>query len=440
MSTLRLTNPAEHRARGRRRLHDRRCTRDHRRACACQGACEPKRAARVCREAGRPAVFCWLGFLLSLLGCIATGSHALAVTAQTAGAEGRQQVDTSSAANALDRIERARPRPKPEAQAQPEPLRHAKWSAIVDGGWSILMTAAWALSARSWSAPHLQGITGLVSARVLYGTTWSVLVASEISLLRALAGPSWSGLSHAEIRNVWWLGRTIPASCGGWDGACGLGLGGYSELSVRVLDGPVPIEVLMTGGWIQGHHSTSPTRTLVESTWVQAPLIGRARFELKGHATLSLALGAGVYYGMHNAHAHPRAKASTEVRVPFHEIVPLDAGLGLGVHARLRLTLWDLLSLESAVDLSPFLLSYKARHVPSEVVPILASEPQRGAALVWRQGSIGLTLDRRFLYPVRLGVHAFGLELSTRPIRSLGHRGLMIAFDVPFEIEMEDRQ
>ncbi|MBK8013579.1 MAG: hypothetical protein IPK13_19775 [Deltaproteobacteria bacterium] len=326
--------------------------------------------------------------------------------------------------------------------SEPDPLRHVQWSAIVDGGWSILMTAAWAASARSWSAPHIKGVTGLISARVLYGTTWSVLVASEIALLRAVAGPSWSGLSHAEIRNVWWLGRSIPARCDEQDGTCGLGLGGYSELSVRIFRGPVPFDLLMTGGWIQGHHSSSATGTLVESTWVQAPLIGRGRVDVgEGPVTVSLALGLGVYYGMHNAHVHPRAETaenSPRVRVPFHEIIPLHGGLGLGVHARVSVALCKTVSFDAGADIAPFVLRYETRRGPdSAVAPILGSEADRGALLVWRLASIGITLDRRFLYPVRLGVHGFGLELSTRPTRRLGHRGLMVAFDVPFELETD---
>ncbi|CAN0563270.1 unnamed protein product, partial [Laminaria digitata] len=36
-----------------------------------------------------------------------------------------------------------------------------KWAALVDGGWSILMTGAWVYSARLWDTPQPDGLLGL---------------------------------------------------------------------------------------------------------------------------------------------------------------------------------------------------------------------------------------------------------------------------------------
>src|SRR5258708_27615856 len=73
----------------------------------------------------------------------------------------------------------------------PAPLRYAKWAAVFDGGWSIALTAAWGLSARASDLPQPQGILGVAVARVLYGTTYSILLSGEIIIARLLSGEDW---------------------------------------------------------------------------------------------------------------------------------------------------------------------------------------------------------------------------------------------------------
>src|SRR5687767_1501654 len=70
---------------------------------------------------------------------------------------------------------------------EPDPLKYAKYAALVDGGWSFALTIGWAWSARSLDAPYPDGLLALAAARVLYGTSWSILLTSEIALARLIA-------------------------------------------------------------------------------------------------------------------------------------------------------------------------------------------------------------------------------------------------------------
>jgi hypothetical protein len=107
------------------------------------------------------------------------------------------------------------PIPKPEPAEEEDPLvprelRYAKYAALIDGGWSAALTVGWLMSARAWDAPYPEGLTGLAVARILYGTTWSLLVTTGITILRLTSGESWEGLRFGELRNEWHLGFEIP--------------------------------------------------------------------------------------------------------------------------------------------------------------------------------------------------------------------------------------
>ena len=322
----------------------------------------------------------------------------------------------------------------------PPALRYAKWAALADGGWSLLMTAAWVASSRGWDAPQPQGLVGVLAARLLYGTSFSVLIGLEVALLRSIFGEDFDGLGGGRHRHHWMAGYQIPGGCPDTpDWGCGFGLGGYSELSVRLERAPFPLELALTGGWLQGHHGTDPRRTLMESTWVVAPLIARARLPVSlGPARLEAVFGPGIYAGLHAAHVHPTKAGAQSLQVPLHEMIVLQGGAGLGLHAKLSLELFGALWLEAEADLAPFLLGGTQQNLP-EVVQVLGPfDP--GRRLWWRRASVGLGLSREVLEPLRIGVRHFAAELSERPLPQAGHRAWLVEIEVPLEGRQRHRR
>lgn len=304
----------------------------------------------------------------------------------------------------------------------PKPLKHARWAALVDGGWSVAMTAGWITSARHWDAPYPEAVLGLLTARILYGTTHSILVASELALFTALIDPSSPRLSDGRFLNEWWLGANAPG-CAVFEGTgCGLGLGGYSELSV-VLDGW--LELAMSGGWIQGRSDDDEARTLMESTWIEAPLMARARASTRlGPLRLRASAGPGLYFGLHAGHAHPRGPRP-EGESPF-ELRVLDGGLGVGLSARAAVGVPDGLELEAALDLAPFLV-WGGGDARGFAAPL----DQAGGRPVWRRLVVGVALPRLTHPPVRMMARVAFAELSPRPVTRAGHVAGVLAFEVP---------
>ncbi|MEQ9496952.1 MAG: hypothetical protein RIT81_08835 [Deltaproteobacteria bacterium] len=320
----------------------------------------------------------------------------------------------------------------PAPEAERDAFRYAKYAALIDGVWSGAMTVAWSLSANSHRTPQPEGAIGIVLARVLYGTTWTVQVALNTALLRFALGEDFDGLEKGSLRNNWLVGLDIPAPCerGGGD-TCGLGLGGYSEITVKLRSG---LELTMTGGWIQGRFDTDERRTLMESTWIQAPLIVRTRHRAElGPVAFEAVFGGGLYYGMHNAHVHERPAFRGDLDVPPWELIVLHAGAGVGAHAKVAVDLFDVITVEGEADLAPFLINVRPR--PPDVVAPLAAD--RTGLPVWRRASVGVGLADGIL-PVRLSVRYYGLELGPRPTDGFGHRGLIFQFETPFELEDDE--
>lgn len=318
---------------------------------------------------------------------------------------------------------------KEEADA----FRYAKYAAFVDGIWSGIMTGAWGLSARTWQAPYPEAALAIVAARVLYGTTWTILVAANTALLRFITGDKWEGIQKGSLRNHWYIGFDIPAPCerGGGD-TCGLGLGGYSEISVTLND----LEVVMSGGWVQGRYDTDDRRTMMESTWVQSPLILRERLRADlGPIGVETVLGGGIYAGMHNAHVHPRLDFRDAFDVPAHEIVVLHAGAGLGLHAKLALDLFDVVTIDAELDLAPFYLSV----APDRPDVVKELDRRKDGTVVWRRATVGIGTARGVL-PIRLALRLYGLELGPGPVEDVGHRGMIIQFETPFDLEEDEEE
>ncbi len=320
---------------------------------------------------------------------------------------------------------------------EPDPLRYAKYAAIVDGGWSLVLTGAWALSARSYAEPHLQGIAAIATARVLYGTTWSVLLTTEVALARVLAGESWHGMSQGSFKNHWLFGFRLPGDCrarGESGGACGFGLGSFGEISALVTRGDLPIRVALTGGWIQGRYYHDSERTLMESTWVQSPVGIWVEPRLSfGPVALELSLGPAVFWGMHNAHLHPKDGSSYDA--PLHEIIPLHYGFGPGVHGGLALVFFDAVALEIDADLAPLLLGGSNEGAAEKVLPMRPFE--HTGLVVWRRAAAGLRFSLDVFHPLIIAARVFTSEMSPRPLDRIGHLAVGFQFEVPIELDDE---
>lgn len=319
----------------------------------------------------------------------------------------------------------------------PDPLRYAKYAAIVDGGWSLVLTGAWALSARSYAPPHAEGIVAIATARVLYGTTWSVLLATEVAIARVLAGEAWSGMSQGSFKNHWLFGIRVPGDCrarGEAGGICGVGLGSFGEISALVTRGDVPIRVALTGGWIQGRYYHDSERTLMESTWVQSPV--GVWFEPRlsfGPVALELSAGPAVFWGMHNAHLHPERGSGFDA--PVHELIPLHYGFGPGVHGGLALVFFDAVALEIDADLAPLLLGGSNEGAAEKVLPMRPFE--HTGVVVWRRAAAGIRFQLDVLHPLILAARVFTSELSPRPLDRIGHLAFGLQFEVPIELDDE---
>lgn len=327
-----------------------------------------------------------------------------------------------------------------ETSTAPDPLRYAKYAAIVDGGWSVALTAAWGLGARSYDAPYPDGILAIGFARILYGTTWSILLTSEVALARVVAGSSWSGMSKGAFKNNWLYGFEVPGRCGdrgSTGGVCGAGLGSFGEISALV-SSELPIRAALTGGWIQGRYYSDQQRTIIESTWIQSP-IGvwyEPRFEA-GPLTLELSVGPGWWWGMHNAHVHPKphVKLPPELEVPFYELIPLHYGTGPGVHGGVGIVFYDAIALTADAELSFFILGGSNYDAREKVAPLVVFDA-RGLP-IWRKASAGIRFTLDAIYPLVLSAKVVVCELSARGLDSLGHVAAGIQFEVPIELDDE---
>jgi hypothetical protein len=321
------------------------------------------------------------------------------------------------------------------AGEEPDPLKYAKWAALIDGGFSIALTVGWMWSARQFEPPYPEGILGVTVARVLYGTSWSVLLATEVAIARLLAGPDWGGMSRGRFKNNWLFGFDVPGRCQNSRHArCGAGLGSFGEISATVTEDPMRIRVALIGGWIQGRYDDDDRRTLIESTWVQAPVtvLGEQAIAL-GPFDLRVTLGPGVYWGLHNAHVH--RKQDFDLDTPVHELIVLHGGIGPGVHAEAAIVFFDVVSLEADLDLAAMLLGGSNEDAPAVVHPLDAFRDS--GIVLWRRASAGLTLEDTVLFPLRLSLRLWAAELSPGPLDKLHHRALAIEFTVPIELDEE---
>jgi hypothetical protein len=305
-------------------------------------------------------------------------------------------------------------------------LRSVPAIATYDGGWSIMMQFGTLLTSRRWDAPQPEGILAQEATRVLYGTTWTAMIALEGLAASLASGGRFDWLAEAQYRTDWMFGMSASA-CGGRVGAgCGVGIGGYGGIHVRPVGSKLWYEV--SGGWLERRIAQDARRTLEESSMVLSPLaVTRALAADVGPVRLDARLGPGAYFGMHAAHLHPTREAAPELRAPWHELYPIDVGVGLGGRAELALTFARAVRLEGNLVVAPLLLGSRRPSVAPELAPLVAA--RRGIPC-WRELSAGIAVPEPVL-PMRLGLSFFAGELSTRPLAKLGYRGLMLRFAFP---------
>jgi hypothetical protein len=335
--------------------------------------------------------------------------------------------------------------PTTQTSTAPDPLQYAKWALFIDGQYTWVTIGAWGLSSRAYDAPYPNGLLGVAAARVMNGTSWTVLITAEVALLRWLSGEHWEGLSHGTLMDNWLIGFDVPGRCRSGraaPGSCGLGLGAYGETGVTIERGDVPIRAVMSAGWIEGRFDDTPARTLIEHTWVQAPVSLRPEVPIAlGPFDLRLILGPGVYWGLHTAHVHPHPAFQDELNIPWHEITVLHGGVGFGLYGRVELGFMGAISIHADADLAVLPLGGSNTGAPP-VVLVLDPFRDRGPVL-WRRFATGVGLSPSFLSPLKLAIRYWTGELSPGPLTKLGHQCLGLEFEVPMELnrrDVEDRE
>jgi hypothetical protein len=301
-----------------------------------------------------------------------------------------------------------------ETSTAADPLEYGLPLSVLDGAWSIVLTASWAVAARNWDAPYPYGVTALAAVRTLYGTTGSVMLAGEVALARLLSGPDFEGISGAFYRIDWLGGWAVPACPRAPSAGCGLGLGGFSELRATISRSVLPLEFGVFGGWMMGRVDDDSRRTLAESSWVLSPARILARFEGRlGPISGLLELGPGAFFGMHDLHEHP--KPDSMLPRSLTEITVQDIGVGAGGILEASLAFWRRFALEGQI----------------EVAPLILGSASSGGVPLWRTVSLGLGLWPPIFEPLKMSLRLWAAELSDRSIGTLGHRAAMLRFELP---------
>lgn len=301
--------------------------------------------------------------------------------------------------------------------------------AGIEGSWSLVLQLDTFLSSRRYGAPQPHGLVAQEATRILYGSTWTAMLGIEGALALLAGGGNFSWLAEAHYRSDWTFGVTARACPeAGAYGGCGVGVGGFGGLHARPVGSPFWYEV--TGGWLEQRIANDERRTLEESAWVLSPLA--VTYDARaggGPLVLDLRAGPGAYFGLHAAHLHPTSAGARTLDVPWHELYPLDAGVGPGARAELTVTFFRHLTLDGSVVAAPLALGTRRTRVTPELAPL---GPAPAGIPWWRMVTLGVAVEHRAL-PLRLGVSVFAAELSTRPIDELGARGFMLRFDYPLD-------
>ena len=302
--------------------------------------------------------------------------------------------------------------------------------AVFDGSWSLNLQLSTLLTNRTWSAPYPGGLLSHFTTRFLYGTTWVAMLGVESLAAVTATGARFDWIGEAHYRTDWALGVLAPGTSSAGAPASP-GVGGFGGLHVRFARSRWWYEV--SGGWIQQRIATDERRTLAESTWIMTPAaIARELSVSAGPLTLYARGGPGVYFGMPNAHVHPTTAGARTLAVPWHELYPLDWGLGPGGRAEARAILFRRASIDAEVVVAPLLLGGVDARPSADVAPL---DGARGGTPVFRSAAIGVSYEDPST-PMRLGLSYFTTELSGRRVLDMGHRAVMLRFDFPLRADL----
>lgn len=317
-------------------------------------------------------------------------------------------------------------------RAGAELVSGVKSAAIFEGVWSISLQGMTTLVSRTWDAPYPAGTIGQYFTRLLYGTSWTLMLGFESLAVVAASKGRLDWLGAARYRADWIFGLDLPACPRpGAMAGCGLGVGTLSFLQIRPRGSRWWYEA--GGGWIQQRVSSDELRTLTESTWVLTPF--SATRELATDPDRAVALrafvGPGVHLGMHAAHVHPTMRGSRVHDVRWTEMYPLEQGIGPGARVEAQLVFAQHLTLQAELVVAPLLLGGSSRHVARAVAPL---DFEREGVPVWRRLGAGIGWRDPRAIPFEPTLALFGAELSARRFDRLGYRGVMLRFDVPLEV------
>jgi hypothetical protein len=311
-------------------------------------------------------------------------------------------------------------------------------AAVFDGMWSLYVHFATELTNRTWDAPYPWGTIGQYSTRLLYGLTWTGMLALESLAVLVATGGTWEWLGEAGYRSDWMVATDAPVCPRvGAYGGCGLGVGDFAFLSIRPRGSRWWLEA--GGGWIQQRIYNDQYKTVAESSWVLTPI--SATYEVKTDQERAVAFkmyaGPGIYFGLHNGHMHPtlRGERDKNLNAPWHEMYGLDGGIGPGGRVDARVVFGRRIGLDAELVVSPFLLGGPVSGRPSTDISPLDFE--RGGMSVWRKGLVGVSWNDP-KWPIRPVLAAFAAELSERNVFLAGHRGVMLRFDIPLRVPGND--
>lgn len=308
-------------------------------------------------------------------------------------------------------------------------------AALFDGIWTLNTHYATELTNRTWDAPYPWGTIGQYSTRLLYGTTWTFMVAGESLAVISAMGGTVEWIAEASYRVDWMVAIDAPACPRpGAFGGCGMGVGDFAFIQVRPRGWKWWLEV--GGGWFQQRIKNDQYGTVAESAWAMTPV--SATYELRTDPDKPVALrafaGPGIYFGMHNGHFHQTLRGEREkgLNPPWHEMYPLDAGIGPGGRLELRAIFFRHVALEGELVMAPFVFGGPTGSRPStDIAPL---DFEREGTSVWRKLTAGISYDdpKNLSFKPVLGFWA--AELSERPITKAGYRGVMLRFDVPLRL------
>lgn len=320
----------------------------------------------------------------------------------------------------------------PSPPRRPIKVRGAATAALLDGSWALAEHVNAALSVRAWDAPYPLGTLGHYSTRILYGTSWTLMLGLEAIAVAAVHGGKIDWIAEGSYRSDWMMPVDSPVcSSMGAEGGCGLGVGGFSYLQIRPVGSHWWYEA--GGGWIQQRVSNDAFRTVAESTCVLTPIsaVYELRTDLSAPVAVRLFGGPGVSFGMHAGHMHPTTLGrDLYPNAPWTQLYPMAAGIGPGGRVEARVTFAQRLSLDGELVVAPFLLGGQF-DVSNDVAPL---ERQGHGIPVWRKATVGIGWEDRKTFPFKASIAFFAAELSEQPLDRIGYRGGMIRFDIPLEI------